>query len=226
MRRLGTLGNFPEHYVFTDLFLRYKGFFKMLAARIEGVPHLNEFMHRGESSFVLPVDFKRRVVYLIRAPRLLRGLAFIPEGKAFVLDAIANGESSQGLSVHQDKILVWEVAAGMIDGDETPEVAAARELEEECGIVYPPEKLTKVATISPSIGGLTETLHLYIASIDEAFEDLAPQGDGNETMEVWEVSFDEVMDLFDAGKFQGAGAYILLQHLKLLIKEEKNGQRQ
>lgn len=217
MRRLGSLGNFPEYYVFTDLFLRYKGFFKMLAARIEGVPHLHEFMHRGESSFVLPVDFKRRVVYVLRAPRLLRAFAFTREGKAMVREALENGKSSRSFPVHQDKILVWEVAAGMIDGEETPEAAAVRELKEEMGISYPAEQLTKVATISPSIGGLTETLHLHIASLEQGFESLSPEGDGNETMEVWELSFDEALNLFNSGAFKGAGAYILFQHLKMLL---------
>lgn len=220
MRRIGSLGHFPEYYVFTNLFLIFKGFFKMFGAQIEGVNHQMEFMHRGESSFVLPVDFNRRVVYVLRAPRLLRAFAFTREGKAMVQEAISKGVSMRSFPVHQDKILVWEVAAGMVNGEETPEAAAVRELKEEIGISYPAEKLTKVATISPSIGGLTETLHLHIASLDQGFESLSPEGDGNETMEVWELSFDEALNLFDSGAFKGAGAYILFQHLKLLLTEK------
>jgi 8-oxo-dGTP pyrophosphatase MutT (NUDIX family) len=52
-------------------------------------------------------------------------------------------EAAGGLVQHNDTFLfikrngVWDIPKGKLDQDETPEIAAVREIEEECGLIKP-----------------------------------------------------------------------------------------
>ncbi len=56
---------------------------------------------------------------------------------------------------------ILEAPAGVVDPGETPEQAAARELEEETGLK--PSRLIHIATAYTSPGYTTEKIHYYIA---------------------------------------------------------------
>ncbi len=56
-----------------------------------------------------------------------------------------------------------EIPAGMIDGNEMPEAAMRRELEEEIG--YTVKKLHPIHTFYLSPGGTSERIHLFYAAV-------------------------------------------------------------
>jgi nudix-type nucleoside diphosphatase (YffH/AdpP family) len=58
---------------------------------------------------------------------------------------------------------LWEIPAGMIDGDERPEEAARRELSEEIGLM--PEKVEYLTSFFLSPGAIDERMHLFSASV-------------------------------------------------------------
>lgn len=55
-----------------------------------------------------------------------------------------------------------EIAAGGIDGDETPEEAVLREMQEETG--YLPRKIERLGGFYSSPGFCTEYMHLFLAT--------------------------------------------------------------
>lgn len=54
---------------------------------------------------------------------------------------------------------VWELPAGMLEPDETPETCCRRELLEETGLIA--ETVRKVGTYFPDTGRLNNQLHLF-----------------------------------------------------------------
>jgi ADP-ribose pyrophosphatase len=58
-----------------------------------------------------------------------------------------------------------EVVAGIIDGDETPEAVARREIREETGLEAIGD-LVPIHRILPSAGGSSETVYLFLARVD------------------------------------------------------------
>ncbi|UOG72973.1 NUDIX hydrolase [Hymenobacter tibetensis] len=58
---------------------------------------------------------------------------------------------------------VLEIAAGMVDGDETPETAIRREVQEELG--YDVDRLEQIARIYPSPGANAEVITIFFAEV-------------------------------------------------------------
>ncbi|HEX8428013.1 NUDIX hydrolase [Hymenobacter sp.] len=56
-----------------------------------------------------------------------------------------------------------EIAAGMVDGDETPENAIRREIQEELG--YDVDRLEQIARIYPSPGANAEVITIFFAEV-------------------------------------------------------------
>ncbi|MBC8081581.1 MAG: NUDIX hydrolase [Hymenobacter sp.] len=56
-----------------------------------------------------------------------------------------------------------ELAAGMVDGDETPETAIRREIQEELG--YDVDRLELIARIYPSPGNSAESITVFFAEV-------------------------------------------------------------
>jgi len=58
--------------------------------------------------------------------------------------------------------VIWEIPAGTLDAEETPEACARRELEEEAGVRA--GTLAKLTTMWTTPGFTDEVIHLYVAT--------------------------------------------------------------
>ena len=106
-----------------------------------------------------------------------------------------------------------EVVAGMLEKDAAPEDEIRREILEETG--YRAAALERIAEFFLSPGGSSERLFLYCAAIDlrarrEEGGGLEEEGEDIETVE---LSFDEALDLVDAGLVTDAKTLIALMWL-------------
>lgn len=110
----------------------------------------------------------------------------------------------------QSVLLVREYAAGMdryelafpkgkIDGDETPEEAAERELQEETG--YGAQKFTHISSMTIAPGYLGHTTHIILA---EQLYSSPMEGDEPEPLEVSEWHFDQLPELMSRDDFTEA----------------------
>ncbi|QNH63836.1 NUDIX domain-containing protein [Hymenobacter sediminicola] len=85
---------------------------------------------------------------------------------------------------------IVELAAGMIDGDETPEAAVRRELHEELG--YDIDRLEQITRIYPSPGTSAEVITVFFAEVSTQ----SGQGGGlteeNEKIEIVSMSREEL----------------------------------
>jgi len=108
-----------------------------------------------------------------------------------------------------------EVVGGAIDANETPQITAIRETEEEVG--FKVSSAQKVATSFLSPGILKEKVHLFISEYSK--ENKTENGGGvaaeNEEIEVLEISFNEAFQMIKAQKIIDARTIILLQYLKI-----------
>lgn len=96
-----------------------------------------------------------------------------------------------------------ELPAGKADPGETPEVTAARELQEETG--YTPGYIRHMLTFYPTCGYSAETLHIYIC------RDLTPgetHWDDSECIELLEFDPDELIDMIMRNEIRDAKTII------------------
>jgi len=92
-----------------------------------------------------------------------------------------------------------EIPAGSLDGDESPEKGAARELEEEIGVTA--AKLEKIAEFYVSPGFLTEKMFVYLATeLTETVQNL----ESDELIEIERFTFPQAFDLIRNGGIEDA----------------------
>lgn len=176
----------------------YDGFFKLDEAsvryeRFDGslsAPHQRLLFERGDSVAVLPYDSQTRRVVLVcqfRYPVTARG----------------------------DSAWLWEVIAGMVDGNRTPEMVARAEALEEAGYAIGP--LEHIMTVYPSPGACSERLHLYLAPLAPGMRVASGGGlaEGHEDILVRLYSLDEALQLVGSGRITDAKTILALQHLAL-----------
>ena len=108
-----------------------------------------------------------------------------------------------------------EVVGGAIDANETPQITAIRETEEEVGFKVSSAQKVTTSFLSPGI--LKEKVHLFISEYSK--ENKTENGGGvaaeNEEIEVLEISFNEAFQMIKAQKIIDARTIILLQYLKI-----------
>ncbi len=216
IEHVGRIGRAPERLVYRDLRLERKGFLSLFSFALDGVSHRFDGMARGEAVVMLPVDFARRELYLLREIRPLKPFSQSPEGQAS-LKKLLEGAKNPEFEIGTDAARLYEMVAGMIDKGETPEEAAVRELREEAGLIVPATCLRRVASALPSIGGSTELVHLYIVDLPEthATDRIEAVGDGGEEIDILKMSWDDAFALLKK-ETMGVSSGLLLRELMLL----------
>lgn len=160
-----------------------------------------------------------RLVHQGRAIRVFVEDVTLPNGLDISLDVVRHpGASAVVPFTSGDEVLlirqfrhaaggtIWEVPAGMLDGD-SPEHCAARELEEEAG--QRAGRLEHLATIFTTPGFTDERIHLFAAF------DLAPvpqRLESDEVIEVVPMSLSTALDLVWRGEISDAKSALALLH--------------
>jgi ADP-ribose pyrophosphatase len=143
--------------------------------------------------------------------------AELPNGMTVLLDVVRHpGAAAVVPFVSEDEVLlirqyrhavgdtIWEVPAGKLDGD-TPEVCAAKELEEEVG--RRPGHLELLASIYTSPGFTDEVIHLFAATQLTA----VPQRlEEDEVIEVVPTPFDRALAMVFDGTIADAKSSLAL----------------
>jgi len=94
---------------------------------------------------------------------------------------------------------IWEIPAGTLDLNETPEACARRELVEETG--FGADRWKKIGEITPLPGYSDERIHLFLADhLKPAKQAL----DDDEILEVHPRPFTETLEMIYAGQIQDA----------------------
>lgn len=107
-----------------------------------------------------------------------------------------------------------EIPAGKMDGNESGDVCAARELTEETGYTG---KLTHLGDVYTSPGFCNEILHLYLA------DHLAFKGqhlDPDEYLDVIALSREEVQDLMQKGQLSDAKSLAAIALADRILKDK------
>ena len=232
-------------YKYSDVRCARKGFLSIFTYNVDTMSHPIEMMDRGHAVVVLPVNFKTGEIIMVLQPRFNLAFAEMQELQKMRLEAVrkaqtgliarffermgegivANAYLENGMlppgatpvTVPQEHVLTWELPAGMIEAGEDPAVSAVRELAEETGFSIGVDKLTKVATYHPSIGGTTEQLTAYIADVTDVEPNLEHAGDGQESIAVWSIGIDDAMTMLRDGRMRSASSNILLRELQIML---------
>lgn len=94
-----------------------------------------------------------------------------------------------------ENVATLEFPRGGADQGESSAVAAAREMVEETGIWTEPQRLRKVGTIHPDTGILSNTVDVYVSTVQEG-----AQEDPEDGVELVWLSYGEVLGAITAGK--------------------------
>ncbi len=163
------------------------------------------FRHRlfsGEWSGVRSYDVLRRgeaVVILLYDPDC-ESVVLVEQ---FRLPALLAGSSPWQL----------EAAAGMIDTDETPELVAIRETQEETGLTLIGEPI-RIQRYLPSAGGSDESVTLFCGRVDSRMAaGVHGLPEEHEDIRVSVTTLDEVEALLDAGAIESGHTLIALYWL-------------
>jgi ADP-ribose pyrophosphatase len=137
----------------------------------------------------------------------------MPNGRTVTLDIVRHAGSVVLLPIHDDGRIVlirqyryaigrwiWELPAGSLEEDEDPATAAARECEEETGLV--PARVELAGSWYPTPGFCNEVMHYYRLT---GLHEPDPEGpravqDEDEDIRVRAVSPAEARDLLGRGE--------------------------
>lgn len=108
-----------------------------------------------------------------------------------------------------------EVVAGMIEGGESVDDVAWRELKEESGLV--PVSIEYICRYLPSPGGCDESMHLYCGLVGLNGLDGEVHGleEENEDIRLTVIPANQVFSSLYSGRFNNAATLISLQWLQL-----------
>ena len=155
--------------------------------------------------------------------------AQLPDGKMCKRELVEHPGGACVLYVREGKVLLvrqyryaygqelLEIPAGKLDPDEDPALTAARELEEETGLI--PENVEHLYTIYPTPGYTNEKIYIYAARTVRA-GNVHPDEDEFVNAEYYPV--EKVVAMIRSGEIRDAKTIIAIQHY-LLRKGGKTG---
>ncbi len=109
---------------------------------------------------------------------------------------------------------LFEIVAGMIEGDEQPEAVVRREAVEEAGCVIQELELICEYLVSP--GGTSERITLYCGKVDAAgVGGMYGLAEEDEDIRVQTVAFEEAWRWLEEGMINSASPIIALQWLAM-----------
>jgi len=112
-----------------------------------------------------------------------------------------------------------EVPAGTLADGERPDAGAARELEEELGLVA--DRLEKLSEFFVSPGLLEEKMWVYLATeLSESKQNL----DEDEIIQVVKISLDEALEMISDGEIEDAKTIIALLLTANFLKSRNSGE--
>ncbi|MEY4722497.1 MAG: hypothetical protein RLZZ324_10 [Candidatus Parcubacteria bacterium] len=226
-----TVGTIPAFITYKELRLDREGFLSIWSMQTSDAPYRTDLMIRRDAAVALPVDFARRVVYLVgqlrhakhfaagkpgqRGPFIVPGLR-VTAGTRDAKRPEMHKRAVEGCTVYVPSapMLSIESPAGEIDEGETPEEAALREVQQETGFVAKARALDPVGVSFPSVGGSTERLHLFIVDVRRS-QLGQPAGDGHEQIIVIRASFEEAWRMAATGEIDSTSTLLLLAELRL-----------
>lgn len=135
-------------------------------------------------------------------------------GGTVVLPLKSNGKIvmiNQYRYPHNEVLL--ELPAGKLDKGEDPLNCAMRELTEETG--FTSNKITKLGKIYTSPGFCSETLHIYLA--EELIAGNHAREEGEESMEVLELTLDEIEEKIKNGDIVDAKTICGIHYFKMKL---------
>lgn len=95
--------------------------------------------------------------------------------------------------------VIWEIPAGRVDDGEEPDAAAARECEEEIGLV--PGTIERIRGLYPTPGFCDEELIFYrVSDLRPPPPDSSHKPDEDEDIESMAVTLDEARAMVDRGE--------------------------
>jgi ADP-ribose pyrophosphatase len=163
-----------------------------------------------------PPEYRGRIL------RVRREHYRLPDGRLASLDAVRYRNVATVVPLLADGRVVllrqyrpiveaelWELPAGTIEPEESPEACARRELAEEAG--YRAGRLEPLGEALPDPGLTDERLFLFVA------HDLTPvprQPDADESIEVVEMPLADAYRMVEAGEIVDAGTLIALLRLR------------
>lgn len=188
--------------------LAYRGFFK-----VHQVTLRHRLFRGGWSDWIRRevVDRGHAVVVLPYDP-VRDSLVMLEQFRVGAVDAL--GAATRHTSQPEASPWLLELVAGMVDGNESGEEVAAREMEEEAGLQA--KQLEFALSYMSSPGGLTERITIYIAQVDatsaSAYGGLASE---HEDIRVFEIPRQQALNLLAQGYLDNAATVIALQWLAL-----------
>ena len=94
---------------------------------------------------------------------------------------------------------IWEVPAGSVDAGESPDEAAARECEEEIGLV--PRRVERIRGLFPAPGFCSEELIFYrVSDLQKPPADSTRKPDEDEDIHSRTVTIDEARAMVESGE--------------------------
>lgn len=175
----------------------YQGFFNLFHLRVRHTlfkggwsePLSRELFHRGRCVAVIPYDPLRDQVLLIQQFRV-------------------------GALKDQDEPWLWEIVAGAIEEDESPEEVAYRETREEAGCEI--RELIRICEFYPTPGGCSEKITLFCGIIDaENVDGIYGLEEEHEDILARAMDFELAMEWLRQGRIEAATPIIALQWLAL-----------
>ncbi len=159
----------------------------------------------------MPVMLERNVIYESDWVELYSDKVRMPNGTVFTsyhklhfphesISVVMINEKDEIMMIQAKRYITsrleWEIPAGRIEGDETPEEAARRECLEETGCIL--KDLTYLCCYNPNNGMSDLKVHLFMARVETETADI----DENEINAKQWVSKENVLEMLKENRSQ------------------------